>query len=97
MIQSPANFFFSSKSDCCNEHYDWSYGDCMGSSSAANGRGGRSGDKWYADWTSGDYTCKNDGGAPDYSEWIVASILFMSYMYYMCLNNAFVSFIFSGR
>ena len=83
MIQSPANFFFSSKSDCCNEHYDWSYGDCMGSSSAADGRSGRSGDKWYADWTSGDYTCKNDGGAPDYSEWIVASILFISFVLYV--------------
>ena len=28
--------------------------------------GGSSGSKWYADWTSGDDTCKNDGKAPEY-------------------------------
>eukprot|EP00956_Cyclotella_meneghiniana_P041703 scaffold236107_cov74-Cyclotella_meneghiniana.AAC.3 len=30
------------------------------------GGGGGSGDKYYADWTSGDETCKNDGLAPDF-------------------------------
>lgn len=82
MIQNPTNFFFSNKADCCNEHYDWSYDDCMGSSSAANSSGG-SGDKWYADWTSGEYTCKNDGGAPDYSEWAVVSVSFISFTAYL--------------
>jgi hypothetical protein len=87
MIQSPANFFFTTKANCCNEHYDWSYSDCMGSSSGATGTGsGRSGDKWYADWTSGDYTCKNDRRAPDYSESIVASMVYLSFVSYVSMK-----------
>lgn len=51
-------YLFTSKADCCNEHYSWNQG-CMGSSS------GTSSQKFYADWL-GDDTCKNDGKAPTY-------------------------------
>jgi hypothetical protein len=47
----------------------------MGSSALNDGG---SGDKWYADWTSGDETCKNDGGAPDYSEYRGSSLLLIT-------------------
>ena len=67
---SLATFIFSAKADCCKEHFEWNYNECVGSSLAAN-----SGEKWYADWTSDDQTCKNDGNAPAYmvdneSQWL---------------------------
>lgn len=57
MIENPTTYMFSSKSDCCNEHYTWNLPECMGSST--------SGRKYYPDW-SGDDTCKADGDAPKY-------------------------------
>lgn len=65
MTDNPTHYFFNTKADCCDEHYSWNKVACMGgSSSSASGAG--SGTSWYADWTSGDETCKNDGNAPDY-------------------------------
>lgn len=54
-------YLFNMKADCCEEHYSYDLGTCMGGAA-----GGSSGSKWYADWTSGDDTCKNDGKAPEY-------------------------------
>jgi hypothetical protein len=61
MTQNPSNFIFSTKAECCAEHYSTST-TCLGTTSASAG----SADKWYADWSSGTETCVNDGNAPDY-------------------------------
>lgn len=61
MTANPSNFLFSTKADCCAEHYSYNMATCLGSSTSL-----ASGNKWYADWTSGDETCKNDGQAPSY-------------------------------
>ena len=77
MVTNPAGFIFSDKRSCCEEHFSWGFNVCMGGiggtnishgsgSSNAAGSDSGSGDKYYADWTSGDDTCKNDGNAPDY-------------------------------
>lgn len=70
MTQNPAGFVFSSKEDCCDEHFSWGKAACMGGiggTSIAHGEASlHSGDKYYADWESGDETCKNDGAAPEY-------------------------------
>ena len=60
MTYSPGTFLFSSKADCCKEHYDWDYEACVGESASGSGV------LYYPDWTSGDEECKNDGNAPDY-------------------------------
>jgi hypothetical protein len=62
MTQNPGQYLFSTKKDCCDEHYSWDLTSCMGGSSAT----GASGSFYYPDWTSGDEECKNDGKAPDY-------------------------------
>jgi len=62
MTQNPGQYLFSTKQDCCDEHYSWDLTSCMGGSSAT----GASGSFYYPDWTSGDEECKNDGKAPDY-------------------------------
>jgi hypothetical protein len=59
MTQNNVQYLFSTKADCCNEHYSWNLVECIGSSSAS------SGSKYYPDWL-GDDTCKNDGAAPSY-------------------------------
>ena len=61
MTSNPGQFMFSTKQDCCDEHYSFDVGSCMEDSTA-----GISGDFYYPDWTSGDEGCKNDGNAPDY-------------------------------
>ena len=76
MIQNPSSFIFSDKASCCKEHFSWSLDTCMGGIGGTNIAygdgistavvGGGSGDKYYADWTSGDDTCKNDALAPEY-------------------------------
>jgi hypothetical protein len=62
MTENPTQYMFKTKAECCDEHYSWNKATCMGGSSASLA----SGTKYYADWTSGDETCKNDGKAPDY-------------------------------
>lgn len=59
MTENAPHYLFSTKADCCNEHYSWNIAECMGSSA------GNSGGKYYPDWL-GDDTCVNDGSAPDY-------------------------------
>eukprot|EP00804_Cyclotella_cryptica_P017072 CCRYP_003317-RA/>CCRYP_003317-RA protein AED:0.06 eAED:0.06 QI:0/1/0.5/1/1/1/2/198/460 len=59
MTQNNVQYLFSTKADCCKEHYSWNLVECMGTSSAT------SGNKYYPDWL-GDDTCKNDGAAPTY-------------------------------
>jgi hypothetical protein len=96
MLQNPTNFIFSTKKDCCEEHYSWALSTCMG---GANAKG--SGKKWYADWTSGDETCKNDGKAPDYmvdndSLWLYADQddcckRFFNYKFSDCLGSSATS------
>lgn len=51
-------YMYSTKRDCCNEHYSWNL-ECMGESM------GTTGNKYYPDWT-GDDICKNDGEGPTY-------------------------------
>jgi hypothetical protein len=63
MTENPTQYLFKTKAECCTEHYSWNQATCMGGASAASSA---SGNKYYADWTSGDETCKNDGKAPDY-------------------------------
>lgn len=60
MTQNPSNFIFSTKKDCCEEHYASNYALCMGEQTGGSGK------KWYPDWTSVEKTCKQDGGAPEY-------------------------------
>ena len=60
MTYSPGRFLFTSKTDCCQEHYSWDYDNCIGDDSAGSGK------LYYPDWTSGNEECKNDGEAPDY-------------------------------
>lgn len=60
MTRNPSTYLFSTKATCCQEYYPFTYSECMGGSSSGSGL------KWYADWTSGDETCKNDGKAPKY-------------------------------
>jgi hypothetical protein len=66
MIENPGHYMFNTKADCCDEHYSWNHATCMGGTSSGSSSSATSGNKWYADWTSGDETCKNDGNAPDY-------------------------------
>ena len=70
MVQNPSNFIFSDKASCCAEHYSWNEASCLGGiggTSISHGTAtASSGSKYYADWTSGDETCKNDGAAPEY-------------------------------
>ena len=61
MTQNPGQYLFSTKVECCEEHYSWDIGSCMGGDAS-----GASGGLYYPDWTSGDEECKNDGNAPDY-------------------------------
>jgi hypothetical protein len=60
MTENAPHYLFSTKADCCEEHYSFDLAGCMGGSSS-----GSSGTKYYPDWL-GDDTCKNDGSAPDY-------------------------------
>jgi hypothetical protein len=70
MVQNPSNFIFSDKASCCAEHYSWNEASCLGgiggTSISHSTATASSGKKYYADWTSGDETCKNDGKAPEY-------------------------------
>ena len=67
MVQNKNQFIFSDKKSCCEEHFSWGFDICMGDGTvAAVVYGNGSGDKFYADWTSGTDTCKNDGLAPEY-------------------------------
>jgi len=70
MVQNPSNFIFSDKASCCAEHYSWNEASCLGgiggTSISHSTATASSGKKYYADWTSGDDTCKNDGAAPEY-------------------------------
>ena len=61
MTQNPGQYLFSTKVECCEEHYSHDVSKCMG-----GGAAGASGGLYYPDWTSGDEECKNDGNAPDY-------------------------------
>jgi len=62
MTANPTVFMFSTKADCCEEHYSFAMGVCTGNGVSSLA----SGNKWYADWSSGDETCQNDGQAPQY-------------------------------
>eukprot|EP00956_Cyclotella_meneghiniana_P025357 scaffold52698_cov55-Cyclotella_meneghiniana.AAC.2 len=78
MIQSPADFIFSDRRSCCEEHYPWGFDVCMGlspgscsyvctdNSGTATSSASSSGVKYYADWLADVRTCKNDGLAPQY-------------------------------
>lgn len=82
LISFSAVYLFPTQVDCCKVHYHWALKDCVRSASASTS----SGDKWYADWTSGDDICKNDGGAPDYSEFLMNMILFRPTLFsYKCM------------
>jgi hypothetical protein len=59
MTANSMAYLFSSRADCCSEHYEWNYDDCVGAAATTSGL-------YYPDWTSGDNVCKNDGNAPDY-------------------------------
>lgn len=59
MTENKIVYLFSTKADCCQEHYSWNYEECVGSAAS------NSGQKYYPDWL-GDDTCKNDGAAPTY-------------------------------
>ena len=63
---------YSTKRECCDEHYSWNP-ECMG------GRVGNTGRKYYPDW-AGDHVCKNDGEGPTYmalnpSAWLYDTLL----------------------
>jgi hypothetical protein len=58
MTENAIVYMYSTKRDCCNEHYSWNL-ECMGESM------GTTGNKYYPDWT-GDDICKNDGEGPTY-------------------------------
>lgn len=59
MTENSVAYLFSTKADCCEEHYSFNLEECMGTSA------GNSGGKYYPDWL-GDDTCKNNGAAPTY-------------------------------
>lgn len=62
MRQNTASFMYSTRADCCEEHYPYIYDECMGISKVPV-------DKWYPDWSPGmpsEDTCKKDGNAPTY-------------------------------
>jgi hypothetical protein len=73
MTQNPTFYLFS-KADCCAEYFYWNYEEYVGSSPSG------SGSKYYADWLCDD-TCKNDGNASTYSEFIAGALLFCSNKY----------------
>ena len=56
-------FMFSTRADCCEEHYSWRFDECMGVSTVPV-------DRWYPDWfphhSSSEDTYKKDGNAPTY-------------------------------
>jgi hypothetical protein len=62
MRQNTAAFMYSTRADCCEEHYSDIYDNGMGVSKVqAN--------EWYPDWSPGMQskdTCKKDGNAPTY-------------------------------
>ena len=59
MTENSVVYLFSTKRDCCEEHYSFSLEKCLGTSAGTSGR------KYYPDWL-GDNTCKNNGAAPTY-------------------------------
>jgi hypothetical protein len=72
MTQNNLVYLFSTKADCCEEHYAYALQECLGSSASG------SGSSYYPDWL-GDDTCKNDGNAPLYmvsnpSMWLHTSL-----------------------
>jgi hypothetical protein len=62
MTQNSGAFLFTSKKDCCEEHYSFAIDKCIGGETATSGT------KYYPDWDNGAVaeTCSNDGNAPDY-------------------------------
>jgi hypothetical protein len=59
MTENNIAYLFSTKADCCTEHYSWDIAECMGTSTGGSGK------QYYADWLDSD-TCVNDGSAPTY-------------------------------
>ena len=52
-------YLYSQLSDCCQEHYQWNYDECIGSSNKPYSA------LFYPDWETGiNVGCKNGGGQP---------------------------------
>jgi hypothetical protein len=57
MTSNPMSYLFAQRSDCCSEHYEWNYADCMGTSPSSS-------NLYYPYWDDNENVCKNDNNAP---------------------------------
>ncbi|EJK73487.1 hypothetical protein THAOC_04881 [Thalassiosira oceanica] len=57
MTANAVGYMFTHKSDCCQQHYNWNYEECLGISTTANSN------LYYPDWEQ-DHICKKGGGQP---------------------------------
>lgn len=60
MTDNAVNYLFSQLEDCCMEHYQWMYNDCVGKASTATSG------LYYPDFSDPKNICKNDGAQPQY-------------------------------
>jgi len=62
MTQNPVGYLFASKVDCCQQHYNWRYTECVGA------KMGNNNGLYYPDFDSQDHICRNDGDQPTYMD-----------------------------
>lgn len=62
MTENPTYYMFASKVECCEQHYNWKYVECVGTKTSAN-KG-----LYYPDFDSSDHVCRNDGQQPMYMD-----------------------------
>lgn len=62
MAQNPTYYLYASKVDCCQQHYNWRYNECVGAKRSVNAG------LYYPDFDNQAHICRNDGAQPLYMD-----------------------------
>jgi len=64
MTQAAATYLYANKIDCCQQHYNWRYVECVGAKNSASKNAGL----YYPDFDGSDHVCRRDGKQPTYMD-----------------------------
>jgi len=62
MAENPTFYMYGNKVDCCQQHYDWNYSECVGQTKGVNNG------LYYPDFDNSDHVCRKDGLQPMYMD-----------------------------